>query len=428
MLKNRAVRAMHLLRPRVLAACLAVWLVACWCGVAGAPASAGLAANPDRPQTPVAAFPYRTHEVAVPVLPAEAEAPGAGADAAAPEPTHVLAGTLVLPDEAAFGPGPYAAAVFVTGSGPQDRDETLFDHRPFLVLADALARVGIASIRCDDRGVGGSTGDFNNATTSDFAHDARAQAAFLRSRPEIDPERVGIIGHSEGGIVAPMVAAEDDRIAFIVSLAGVAVPGRELMIRQNQLIFAASAPERHDEVATAAGGLFDAIIDPSTPQDTLIARTTELMLVQFRLQGLTPDAERVRAMAGPMAAQLSTPWMRWFLACDPREFIAKVRCPALFLNGTLDTQVEASQNLPAASKALGAAGNLDVTVRALPGLNHLFQPASTGHPMEYAGITTTIDESALAVITAWLRERFGPPAGGAHPAPSPTPEGVTTAP
>lgn len=325
-----------------------------------------------RPQTPKPPFPYRAEEVRVP------SAPGV-----------MLAGTLTLP----AGKGPFPAAVLITGSGPQDRDESLLGHKPFLVLADHLSRRGIAVLRLDDRGVAKSTGDFGKALTTDFAVDAEAAAAWLRKRPEIDRRKVGLIGHSEGGIVAPMVAAKDPKIAFVVMMAGPGAPMSDVMAAQR--------------LAVASGMGMDA--KAAEQMNIAQARAIEAM------KGAKDRAEaKARAVAALKAAaptipaavaegqaeMLSSDWFRALLAYDPRPTLRRVKAPILAINGAKDRQVPAEQNLSAIRAATKA--NRDVTIVELPGLNHLFQTAPTGAVGEYADIEETMAPVALNTISDWI--------------------------
>lgn len=325
---------------------------------------------PPRPQTPKAPFPYRAEEVSY-------KNPASGL---------TLAGTLTLPQ----GQGPFPVALLITGSGPQDRDETIFDHKPFLVLADALTRRGVAVLRVDDRGVGGSQGgDMATATTLDFATDVAAGVAYLRGRKDIDPDRVGLIGHSEGGVIAPMVAAKDPRIAFVVMMAGTGVPGDQLLPRQYHDIYRASGASEavaadQAKKVEAANALVRAEPDKAKAKADLI---------KIFSQGADGGA------AAGVAQLINSTWYRAFLDIDPAKALAEVRAPVLALNGAKDTQVSAEANLPLIKAAL--ARNPDATVRTLPDLNHLFQTAKTGAPGEYAKIEETIAPSALAAIVDW---------------------------
>jgi hypothetical protein len=323
-----------------------------------------------RPQTPKPPFPYRAEDVSFDSVPGVR-----------------LAGTLTLPP----GKGPFPAAVLITGSGPQDRDETLVGHKPFLVLADALTRRGIAVLRDDDRGVAKSTGDFNKATSRDFAEDAKAALAYLRTRPDIDAKRIGLIGHSEGGMIAPMVAADDPRVAFVVMMAGPGVPIRELMAAQRAAVARTSGVT--SEAATqreATIGRVDKALAEAKDPDHAQADATKVLVEA----GMTEDA------ATAAAKRMGSVWYTWFIAYDPRPTLQKVRAPVLAIDGDKDVQVVSSQNLPAIREALK--GNPDATVVELPGLNHLFQTAKTGSPVEYARIEETISPKALDLITDWV--------------------------
>jgi pimeloyl-ACP methyl ester carboxylesterase len=323
-----------------------------------------------RPQTPKPPFPYSAADVRFD------SAPGVR-----------LAGTLTLPP----GKGPFPAAVLISGSGAQDRDESTMGHRPFLVLADALTRRGIAVLRTDDRGFGKSTGDFDKATSEDFAADARAAIAYLRSRPEIDGARIGLIGHSEGGMIGPMVAVEDPRVAFVVMMAGPGVPTRDLM------------PAQREAVARTAG------LSPETvaSNEVVMGRVEAALAEPKAWDQAKTDATKVLTDAGMPAAsadqtirQLGSVWYKWFIAYDPRPTLRAVRAPVLALNGDKDVQVVASQNLPSIREALK--DNPNAQVVELPGLNHLFQTADTGGPGEYARIEETIAPAALNLITEWV--------------------------
>jgi len=251
-----------------------------------------------------------------------------------------LAGTLTVPRNRKPAP----AVILISGSGAQDRDESIFGHKPFLVLADHLTRRGIVVLRVDDRGKGGSTGDVANATTLDFATDVQAAIAFLKTRDEVDKSRIGLIGHSEGGIIAPIVASQSKDVAFAVLLAATGVPGEQVLREQVAAITKSKA-------------------QPTPP---------------------------------------STPWFRTFLKLDPAEYLRKLTCPVLVMNGELDLQVLPWQNLPAIARALEDARNRDYTIVKLPKLNHLFQTATTGMPQEYQNIEETFAPVALETISNWI--------------------------
>lgn len=301
-----------------------------------------------------------------------------------------LAGTLTVP----AGRGPFSAVVLIAGPGPSDRDDTLFGHKPFLVLADYLTRRHIAVLRYDKRGVGGSGGSEATATTVDFAADAQAAFDYLRSLPEVDARRVGLIGHGEGGAIAPIVAARDRQVAFIVLLAGPAVRGDQLLVAQVSAILAAAG------------------VPPARVQQR-VAQERDLLAIVEQQAGGGDAAEQVQlrkqlAQMAPAARvdaairRLDTPWFRYFLRYDPAPALAKVRCPVLAIFGAKDLQVPPALNLPAVRRALQAGGNRDFQVLELPGLNHLFQPARTGEPSEYGSIPITMDPTALQTVAAWI--------------------------
>lgn len=339
------------------------------------------AAPPARPQEPRPPFPYRAEEVHFP----NPRAAGV-----------TLAGTLTLPP----GRGPFPAAILITGSGPEDRDETVFGHKPFAVLADHLTRAGIAVLRYDDRGTAASTGAFAGATSADFATDANAAFAFLRARPEIDRRAIGFIGHSEGGMIAPLAARDNPDVAFFVLLAGPGVPIPQLMEAQRRAI-------GHSQ------GASDADLDRAVPVQSAFfaaaASDGDGAAVAARLRASLSD-ETLRAAGVPpamrdqLARQASDPWFRFFARYDPAPALAAIRVPVLALNGSLDEQVVARENLAGIRAAL--AGNRDATVRELPGLNHLFQTARTGSPGEYADIAESFSPAALDLISGWIRSRF----------------------
>ncbi len=341
----------------------------------------GEAVKKTRPQDPKPPLPYREEEVRV-------QSGG-----------FMLAGTLTLPP----GEGPFPAAVLITGSGPQNRDEELMDHRPFRVLADHLTRAGIAVLRCDDRGVGASEGKFAGATTRDFADDAEAQVRYLKGRKEI--REIGLIGHSEGGLVAPIVAARNSDVKFVVMLAGPGINGRDTLISQNRIILEAhgAGKEQVEAVVAAAAALFDAVL-ADKPKEQI--RALAKKLIEAQTAG-TAQADAVEQMAGAAAEEIGGAWYREFLGLQPREALEKVRVPVLALNGELDTQVTAENNLREIGAALKTAGNTDVTTRAMPGLNHLFQRATTGLVDEYIAIEETMNPAALDAVRDWILERFG---------------------
>jgi pimeloyl-ACP methyl ester carboxylesterase len=332
--------------------------------------------RPNRPQEPKPPFPYRSEDVTV-------------ANAAA---NVTLAGTLTLPE----GPGPFPAVVLISGSGPQNRDEELLGHKPFLVLADHLTRRGIAVLRYDDRGIGKSTGDFGAATSEDFAGDALAAWQFLGARRDIDPRRIGLLGHSEGGLIAPMLAARTPGIAFVVMLAGPGVTGEQIMLKQGALIMKANG---------APDTMIAANIELQKQVFTILREETEPARIVERLSAIPVPGPKEASAA--LVKQSSSPWLRHFALYDPAPALEKIACPVLAMGGELDLQVPVDQNLPVIEAALKKGGNKDYTVVRLPGLNHLFQTSKKGTPGEYAQIEETMSPVALDTIAAWIRKRTG---------------------
>ena len=340
-----------------------------------------------RTQVPEGPFPYREIQVSYPNR----------------EAGLVLAGTLTLPER----DGPFPVVLLISGSGPQDRDETLLGHKPFLVLADDLARRGIGALRFDDRGVGKSTGDHGTATSADFATDVEAGIAYLKTRSEVDASRIGLMGHSEGGLIAPMVAAKSpDDVAFLVLLAGPGLPGDEILIAQTGLILKAmggddNAVARQVDLAKAMYEVLRAEKDETTATDALVA------LVKDAASKFSDEEKKAMEAAGPDATmaqikRLRSPWFRFFLTYDPRPTLAKIGCPVLAINGEKDLQVPPRENLEAIEQAIKSGGNDRVTIKEIPGLNHLFQPSETGSPSEYARIEETFSPRALKIIGDWI--------------------------
>ncbi len=344
---------------------------------------------PKRPQEPKEPFPYESREVTY------------------RNGEITLAGALTLPK----GAGPFPAVILVTGSGPQNRDEAIMGHKPFWVLADHLTKSGIAVLRCDDRGVGKSTGSFEDATTKDFASDAEAGVNYLKSVREIDGKRIGLVGHSEGGIVAPMVAAGSRDVAFIVLMAGVGVPMEDLLREQARLLLKANGAD--DAYIARNEALVKRMFAiAKSEQDAAVRKQRLHELAQSVIDSVAasgqplPDGDRAGIEGG--AEMLATPWMNYLLTYDPAATLRRVRVPVLAVNGELDLQVSPSQNLPAIKAALEAGGNRDVTTVEIPKLNHLFQTATTGNTTEYGTIEETISPVALKVITGWIVARTAP--------------------
>lgn len=363
--------------------------------------------EPNRPQMPTGSLPYKELQVAF------SHRPGEGVlDSFEPEGTPgrsgrvSLAGTLTLPK----GVGPFPAAILISGSGAQDRDETLMGHKPFYVLSDHLTRLGIAVLRYDDRGTASSTGNHSQATSADFADDAHAALQYLLTRDEIEPSCIGLIGHSEGGLIGPMLAAESEEVAFVVALAGPGVTGLEILRLQGRLIEEASgmSPAQLERSAkireVRLGGLADQHAGISQRQ--ILEDDLRSLYRSFDAEArkeLGEEGDFIKRLVAPMY----TVWMQYFLHYDPADALRKVACPFLAINGELDLQVDADQNLPVIRRCLEQGPNQDYTGKRMPGLNHLFQHTTTGALSEYGEIEETMSQEVLELISAWILERFG---------------------
>lgn len=334
-----------------------------------------------RPQEPKPPYPYEEREVTY-------ENKSGGVK---------LAGTLTLPRSR----GPFPALILVSGSGPQDRNETVFGHRPFLVLADALTRCGVAVLRSDDRGVGGSTGNIANATSEDLAGDVLAGIELLKTIRQVDSKRIGLLGHSEGGLTAPLVAIRSSDVAFLVLIAPPGIPGEQILYAQAEAI------------AKASGADAEAIERNRRQQERIFA----VVKSSSNSTAVAPKVRKERAAemtesekkAGHQSfeAQLKTvlsPWFRFFLTYDPARALRRIRCPVLVIYGERDLQVLPSQNARVVETALRAGGNKSCKVVILRGLNHLLQTCHTGAPTEYGQIEETIAPSALDLVKGWVHE------------------------
>jgi pimeloyl-ACP methyl ester carboxylesterase len=345
--------------------------------------------TPARPQEPVKPYPYREEEVFF----EHQEGDGS---------TVRLAGTLALPR----GKGPFPAVVLISGSGAQERDEEIAGHKVFLVLSDYLTRNGVAVLRFDDRGTGASTGDFQAATSLDFSRDAEAGVRFLQAREEIHEKKIGLVGHSEGGCIAPMVAARNKEVAFIVLLAGTGIRGDQVLLQQQELIAGASGVAEEDRRQTRVinEACFNEILRATDAGELASALTA--CLRQAR-EGMPGNAGEVYSddFIKAAVARLTSPWMQYFIKHDPAAVLERVKCPVLAINGGKDLQVPAKVNLEAIRAALVKGGNKRVTVKELPGLNHLFQECDTGLPAEYGRIEQTFSPVALEVVLAWITAR-----------------------
>ena len=338
-----------------------------------------------RPQEPVKPYPYYSEDV---VFENKKDA-------------FELAGTLTLPNQT----GSFPAVILITGSGPQNRDEELMGHKPFLVWADYLTRNGIAVLRFDDRGTASSKGNFKTATSMDFKSDVEAALLYLQSRKEINKKQIGLIGHSEGGIIAPMVAAGSKDISFIVLLAGTGIPGGQLLLLQQELIGRAAGISETELQKTKKinEGAFD-LVTKSTNSETLITDLTNYIKQTLKADTATkiPAGMTEDQYVDMMIKQVTSPWMLYFIKHDPAITLEKVKCPVLAINGEKDLQVPPEVNLAAIKTALEKGGNKKVTTKELPGLNHLFQECKTGSPDEYSKIEQTISPAALDEVTKWI--------------------------
>jgi hypothetical protein len=321
-----------------------------------------------------------------------------------------LAGTLTLPE----GDGPFPALILLSGSGQQDRDEALPivpGYRPFREIADTLTRQGIAVLRYDDRGVGGSSGDPTLATSADFADDAEAALGFLQGRADIATQQIGLLGHSEGGLLAAMVAADNPDVAFVISMAGTAVNGYETIVKQVERLALASGASQAE--AEAAALQQRAVLDLATEQDwtaleailNQIAREQIAALSEAQKAALGDVDALVQQQIGGQLQIFQSPWYQFFLDYDPAEDLAQVTAPVLGVFGGNDTQVDAEQNSTALQAALERAGNTDVTIQVLPTANHLFQEAATGGVDEYATLPPQLMPEFLEAISQWLLAR-----------------------
>ncbi len=343
-----------------------------------------------RPQEPKPPFPYDSQEVSYWNKAANVK----------------LAGTLTLPR----GAGPFPAVLLISGSGPQDRNESIVGHKPFLVIADCLTRKGIAVLRVDDRGVGGSTGDSAEANLEDLAGDVRAGIDFLKQRKEIDAAQIGLLGHSEGGAVAPLVASKSTDVAFLVLLAAPGVTGEQLLYAQGAAVARTlGAGELVIARQQALQRKLFALVKQGGDRATLRTRLEEIIDKEdepaHEHDGAGEHAQHdaaLRRVAGSQMEMLLAPGFRYFLTHDPAVALKAVQCPVLVLNGEKDTQVPAWQNLPMIVAALEAGENPGYRVEKLRGLNHLFQPAETGSVIEYAQISETISPAVLELMREWI--------------------------
>jgi uncharacterized protein len=329
-----------------------------------------------RPQNPTKPYPYKEE----------------GIQFTSQQGAIALSGTLTVP----AGTGPFPGALLISGSGPQNRDETIAGHSPFLVLADYLTRKGIAVLRYDKRGIGKSTGDFAAATTQEFSADAEAALAFFKTRKEVAPTQIGIIGHSEGALIAPILAGKGGA-AWIVLLAGPGQTGEKTMLGQSQAIASAAGMPEAQVIQSLAFDRRAYAMVREEKDSAVVEKKLDAMVISSGIaEGSVPASVQAQIH------MLSSPWFRYFLDYDPLPALQNVKCPVLALNGDRDLQVISKDNLPLIQKALDDSGNKDATTKEMPELNHLFQHAQSGTPAEYGAIQETISPEVLQLIADWI--------------------------
>lgn len=322
--------------------------------------------------------------------------------------TIKLAGTLTLPQSK----GPHPAVSMITGSGPQNRDEELFGFKPFKVIADHFTRNGIAVLRYDDRGVGGSTGNTMQSTTVDFAADALAAVRYLQTRSEINHKQIGLCGHSEGGIVAPLAASQSKDVAFIILIAGTGVNGENILKMQTELIMRAdSATEDEIAKALAMNSMIYSSLRTDRPLDSVKSELRKRILEDYeklpdeQRKFITDKDQYVHTVVEAQALSFTTPWFKHFLIHDPAPALEKARCPVLALFGQYDLQVPAETNKKAIQAALLKAKNRDVTMKIFPNANHLFLYTRTGSLKEYATMKKEFVPGFLETMSKWILEQ-----------------------
>ena len=337
-----------------------------------------------RPQEPKPNFPYLSEEVTIPNK----------------KFNIFLSGTLTMPE----GKGPFPAVILITGSGPENRNEEIYGHKPFLVISDWLTRNGIAVLRYDDRGIAKSQGNYDDATSSDLATDAEAAYLFLKDDPKINPKIIGFIGHSEGGLIAPIVASSHAEIAFIISLAGPGVTGEQIMIRQLEEISKLShVSETSIKESVATNKRLFSVLKKEKDNYKAEAKIMAIYKESLQKRKLSnADMETAMKQQKATFGASQYTWYRYFITTDAATFWKKVKCPVLALNGEKDLQVAADENLREIEKAVKSSGNNAVTTIKLPGLNHLFQHCTTGLPSEYNQIEETFSPEVLKIMSDWI--------------------------
>lgn len=345
--------------------------------------------GPKRPQHPKKPYPYHSEEVTFHNSKQDV----------------TLAGTLTLPEKGENFP----AVILITGSGPQNRDEEILNHKPFLVISDYLTRNGIAVLRYDDRGVGASTGSFSGSTTADFATDTEAAFEYLKTRTEINPEKIGLLGHSEGGMIAPIVAATHQDVGFIILLAAPGVSLGNVLLKQQELISKSMGVSDkfialNKAINEKAYGLIAENKDSKELRKILKTYFEESLEKYPEWKEITGPNTPNNEIVEELLTVYMDPWILFSIPYNPAPTLEKVKCPVLVINGTMDLQVDADQNLPPIKEALRKGGNIHVTIKELEGLNHLFQESQTGSPMDYGNIEETFSLTVLEIIKDWIRE------------------------
>lgn len=339
-----------------------------------------------RPQEPLKPYPYYSEEVSFQNTQANI----------------TLAGTLTLPSTE----GNYPAVILISGSGAQNRNEEMLGHKPFLIISDYLTKNGVAVLRYDDRGFGLSSGDFKTATSLDFATDVESAISYLKTRKEINKTKIGLIGHSEGGMIAPIVASKSKDVNFIVLLAGPGILGSELLMMQQELIEKAMGiPEKEVQRSKKINVEILDIITNAKDSQSLKADLTKYTKennYENVPNHLVPPNMTKKQFVKRRIDAISSPWYQFILKYDPAPTLEKVTCAVLALNGEKDLQVPPKENLAAISRALKKGGNENVTVKELPNLNHFFQECDTGSPSEYQKIEQTFAPKALTEISSWI--------------------------
>lgn len=345
--------------------------------------SAPLPRSPNRPQEPKGPFPYKSKEIKFKNHEQDIE----------------LAGTLTLPE----GNGPFPAVVLVSSSGAQNRNEEIMSHKPFWVIADYLTRNGIAVLRYDDRGVGESSGDFTKATTADFAFDAQAAVQYLKDHRKIIPSKIGIIGHSEGGMIASMVASADPDIHFIVMLASPGIPIDQMLLQQNEhaQVLSGVNPQEIAIRTELLRKFYDVLLNE--PDDTKAKASIEAIIVKHQESMPKEIADQIKKEIPETMAILLSPWFKYFIQCNPQSFLKQVKCPVLAMNGSKDSQVIPIENLNGIRQSLLDAGNQQIYTYIMPSLNHMMQYCDTGALSEYVKIEETISPEILQIVSDWIK-------------------------